>query len=487
MTLAPARAIRYFARMPSGRPSIFNQRVRADGGPFLIIETNEEHEGFSVDVLFTNTPPAERTGDYPVERLLNVSPDLLQIYPLNVRPDSLEYLKPRYGNLETIAIGRRIDQPYPIPTCTEEVEGLLELLPDGFAKDFRLGLGLLWEYRSICEALEAQGHVKLLIVHGGHEATLIGSSFTLGIRRFHEMRKEINRISTRYQRDARRDKQLHAYHELLHAADPAKFPRLKKTLRADAIADATSGGRDLVALSKRDRRATVGLVRSNLEALAEAEPDALLSLKTEIEEVTLEQLIARFAAMLDKPLGEARWQSFLTQNPFILSLAFAVPAIVVEEQAYVGGKRLSGRGGSVIDFLVASASTGNLAIVEIKRPATELLGASPYRPKVFATSAELSGTIAQVLDQRVKLQRELPMLKDEPGCGDIQDNGIRCIIVAGRTPESGPRRRSLELIRGTMTGVTVITFDELLGRLREIRAALGAKIEPPAPAPWNRS
>jgi hypothetical protein len=469
--------------MPSVRPSVFNQRARADGGPFLIIETNEEHEGFSVDVLFTDTPPAERIGDYPVERLLNVSPDLLQIYPLNVRPESADYLKPRYGNLDTIALGRRIDQPYPIPTTTEEVEGLLELLPDGFAKDFRLGLGLLWEYRSICETLEAQGHVKLLIVHGGHETTLVGSSYTLGIRHFHEMRKQINRISARYRRDARHDKQLHAYHELLHAADPVKFPRLKKTLRADSIADATSGGRDLVTLSKRDRRATVGLVRSNLAALAEAEPEALLSLKTEIEEVTLEQLIVRFAEMLEKPLPEARWQNFLTQNPFILSLAFAVPAIVVEEQAYVGGKRLSGRGGSVIDFLVASASTGNLAIVEIKRPATELLGAKPYRQEVYAASAELSGTIAQVLDQRVKLQRELPMLKDEPGRSDIHDNGIRCIIVAGRTPGGGPQRRSFELIRGTMTGVSVITFDELLGRLREIRSALSTKIEPPMPAP----
>lgn len=478
--------------MPSVRPSVFNQRERADGGPFLIIEPNDEHEGFSVDVIFTDTPPTERTGDYPCERILSVSPDLLRIYPLNVRPDRPDYLKPRYGTLTTFALNRRVNAPYPIPTTTEEVEALLEILPDGFAKDFRLGLGLLWEYRSICEALEAQGHIELLIVHGGHqttEATLDGSIFVLGLRRFHDMRKEINRISNRYQRDARRDKQLHAYHELLHAADPVLFPRQRKTLRPDAISDATSGGRDTVTLSKRDRRASVGLVRSNLEALAASEPEALLSLKTDIEEVTLEQLIARFAEMLDKSLPEAKWQSFLTHNPFILSLAFAVPAIVVAEQAYVGGKRLNGRGGSVVDFLVASASTGNLAIVEIKRPSTELLGAKPYRPEVFAASSGLSGTIAQVLDQRVKLQRDLPMLKDEPGRGDIQDNGIRCIIVAGRTPDSGPQRRSLELIRGTMTGVTVITFDELLGRLREIRAALGAKVERPTPgsALWNRS
>lgn len=480
--------------MPSGRPSVFYQRERADGGPFLIIEQNEEDEGFSVDVIFTDTPPAERIGDYRCERILNVSPDLLRIYPLKVQPDRVDYLKPRYGTLTTIALNRRIDRPYPIPTTTEEVEELLEMLPDGFAKDFRLGLGLLWEYRSICEALEAHGHIELLIVHGGHQttdATLDGPIFVLGLRRFHDMRKEINRITSRYQRDARRDKQLHAYHELLHAADPRKFPRQGKTLRADAIADATSGGRDRVTLSKRDRRATVGLLRSNLEALAASDPDVLLSLKTDIEEVSLDQLILRFSEMLGKALPEARWQSFLTQNPFILSLAFAVPALLVEEQAYAGGKRLNGRGGAVADFLLASASTGNLAIVEIKRPTTELLGAKPYRQDVYAASGELSGTMAQVLDQRVKLQRQLPALKDESNRPDIQDYGIRCIIVAGRTPEAGPQRRSFELIRSTMNGVTVVTFDELLGRLREIRAALGAKIEGrallPGSAPWRGS
>lgn len=475
--------------MPSVRPSVFNQRIRADGGPFLIIEPNEEHEGFSVDVIFTDTPPGERSGNFPCERLLNVAPDLLQIYPLNVRPDRPDYLKPRYGTLKTIAVNRRRDEPYPIPTTTEDVEGLLELLPNGFARDFRLGLGLLWEYRSICEALDELGHVELLVLHGGHEAIYDPPMFVLGIRRFHEMRKEINRISARYQRDARRDKQLHAYHELFHAADPVLFPRQKRKLRANSIADATSGGRDHVVLSKQDRRAAVGLLRSNLEALAATEPEALLSLKTEIEEVTLEQLIAHFAEMLEKTLPEAKWQSFLTQNPFILSLAFAVPALLVEEQAYAGGKRLNGRGGAVADFLVASASTGNLAIVEIKRPTTELLSAKPYRQDVYAASAQLSGSIAQVLDQRVKLQRQLPTLKEESSRNDIQDYGIRCIIVVGRTPESGPQRRSFELIRSTMSGVTVITFDELLGRLQEIRAALGTKIEPPAPglAPWNRS
>ncbi len=210
------------------RPSVFNQRARADGGPFLLIEACEEEEGFSVDVLFTDTPPAERTGSYPLARLLNVSPDMLRIFPLNVRPDRPDYLQPRYGTLETIAVSGRVNAPYALPETTEDVEALLANLPEGFAKDFRFGLGLLWEYRSICQALGEQGQIGLLVVHQGEEASFDPPMFVLGIRRFHAIRNEINRISARYQRDARRDKDHLAYHELFYAADPARFQRLSK-------------------------------------------------------------------------------------------------------------------------------------------------------------------------------------------------------------------------------------------------------------------
>ena len=455
--------------MPSVRPSVFNQRERADGGPFLLIEPSEEDEGFSVDVFFTDTPPERREGAYPVERLLNVTPSSLRIFPLNVRQGRDDYLAPKYGQLECITVSRRVEGPYELPQTVEDVEALLAGLPDGFAKDFRFGLGLLWEYRAIPEAFSGQGKIKLMIVHGGEEATLDPPFFILGVRRFHEIRKEINRISARYQRDAKRDKSHYSYHMLLHAADPKSYPRLKKTLRADALADATSGGRDRVELSKRDRRVAVGLVRSNLEALAHSDSDALLSLKGDIEQVTLQQLIDRFREMLTKDLPERRWQAFLTQNPFILSLAFAVPAMVVQGHAYAGGKRLSGRGGKITDFLCASASTGNLAIVEIKKPTTDLLGGAPYRGNdVFAASAELSGAIAQILDQRVMLQRELPNLKERSERYDIHDYGTRCIIVAGPTPSDRARRKSLELLRIVLAGVILLTFDELLARLEEI-------------------
>jgi len=386
------------------RPSEYNQSKREDGGPFLIVESAEP-EGEGIDVYFTDIPPDQRQPDSPVERLLNVYSDRLTIWPLNVRQDREDYLLPKYGSLERIVVARKESFPYELPTTTEDVEALLQELPDGFSKDFRFGLGLLWEYRFICETVAALGDVKILCLHKGDDAKIDCPFFILGIKRFHALRRELNSIASRYQRDARKDKLFSAYQMLLHDADALRFPAKKKKLRPDALTEMTHGGRDQSTLSKRDQRVAVRLVQDSIETLAESEPKMLMSLKSDIELVTLKQLIDRYQEMLKKGLSEGKWQNFFMENPFILSLAFAVPFMLVQGQAYVGGKRLNGRGGKYTDFLWASVTTGNLALIEIKRPETELLYQKPYRgDDVYGPSSDLGGAIAQVLDQRFKLQ-----------------------------------------------------------------------------------
>ncbi len=78
-------------------------------------------------------------------------------------------------------------------------------------------------------------------------------------------------------------------------------------------------------------------MQDNVAALAKTEPQTLLALKSDIELVTLNQLIERYQEMLGKGLAEGKWQSFFLENPFILILVFAVPALMVQGQAYAGG------------------------------------------------------------------------------------------------------------------------------------------------------
>jgi hypothetical protein len=470
------------------RPSeykLLNQNASsALGASFLELE--EADEG-GVDVFFcadsSGTATDLTSGTFRRERILNVQPEFLTIWPINVRPDKDDYLLPKYGALELIRISQPVRAPYELPESEADVIDLLNRLPDGFAKQFQFGLGLLWENRLICEMIAEIPGVKFLHIHGesgSDDAQVYPPFYTLGIRRFHELRKELARIAARHQRAARADKQLLAYQRLLHAADQTKFPRKTRKLHGDAIAELTNIGGERAKLSKRDQKAIVRLVEENAAEIAKTEPQALLRLKADIELVTLKELIASFESQLEKNLTETHWQTFFLGNPFILSLVFSVPAMLVQDNPYMGGKRLDRRGGKISDFLVANASTGNLAIIEIKKPGTELLTRQAYRDDVHSLSPELSGTIVQVLDQRFKLHKTLPVLKDDSGIYDIHAYAVRCIVIAGMTPVGNHEKKSLELARNAFSNVELVTFNEMLGRLKEICQVLS---EDPAPPP----
>ena len=121
--------------MASIRPSAFNQRERLDGGPFLVIEAAEpEEEG--INVFFTDIPAAERKPDSPIASLLNVCPDRLTIWPLNIREDRDDYLQPKYGTLERIVGARPV-----IAGQRNDEGGGLQQWREEYTKDLRFRLG----------------------------------------------------------------------------------------------------------------------------------------------------------------------------------------------------------------------------------------------------------------------------------------------------------------------------------------------------------
>ncbi len=463
--------------MTSLRPSEFKlQASSTQSAPFLDLEDADDG---GIDVFFCEgAPSTAMTTPHRIpsrERILKVEPDFLTIWPINVRPGKHNHLLPKYGTLERIRISRPVRAPYELPENEEDVVALLDKLPAGFLKQFQFGLGLLWENRFICEAISQIPGVYSLHIHGeegSNDSKVDPPFYTLGIRRFHELRKELERIAARHRRSSRADKQLLAYQQLLHAADQNTYPRKTRILRSNGIAELTDIGGERTKLSKRDQKAIVKLVNENAEELAKTEPQALLRLKADIERVTLKELIGRFETQLEKNLTEDHWQTFFLANPFVLSLAFSVPAMLIQDNPYVGGKRFDRRGGKISDFLMANAFTGNLAIIEIKRPSTELLTKVAYRDDVHGLSAELCGTVVQVLDQRFKLHKSLPVLKDDSGRNDIHAYAMRCIIIAGRTPTGDHERKSLELARNAFSNLELVTFSEMLGRLKEIYEVL---------------
>jgi hypothetical protein len=216
-----------------------------------------------------------------------------------------------------------------------------------------------------------------------------------------------------------------------------------------------------------------------LEQLQALEPDTLQRMNSLVGLSALKEALATWEANQSNA-DEEFWQRTLQQHAFVLSQVFAFPTVVIEEKAYFGGKRVDNKGGQVADFLCANPVTKNAIIIEIKTPATDLLGGK-YRG-VYSISSELSGAVIQTLKYRYNLMTNFLNLRRDHE-EDFEVFNPQCLIIAGHTKQlrHGPRRlEAFEMFRSGLRDVLVITFDELFDKTRQLIAALeGVILVPP--------
>jgi hypothetical protein len=176
--------------------------------------------------------------------------------------------------------------------------------------------------------------------------------------------------------------------------------------------------------------------------------------------------------------SEAFWQDLFLTHPFALSQLFSVPVVIHGEQYFVGGSRAGGKHGKFVDYLLRNRLTDAAMIVELKTPCTLLLGPE-YRTDVFAPSAELSGSIQQVLEQRSQFMKNMPSLQSEleehvPKLEMVEPHTVVIIGDATRQLNTKARRRSFEQFRAELRNVRLVTFDELFDKLKALIDLLGA-------------
>ncbi len=224
-------------------------------------------------------------------------------------------------------------------------------------------------------------------------------------------------------------------------------------------------------LSKSDQSLTISIIEKNAKKIAQDQPAKLLKLRDDIELVTLEQLIEKYEKMLGKRLSEGHWQALFNENPFILSMAFGCPIIKVQDQASVGGRKISGSGDKITDFLAKNSMTNNTAIIEIKTP-QELLTGKEYRDSVYSPSVALSGSLNQALDQKYKLQKNIASIKETSRIYDVETYAVHCALIIGQMPDDLEKQKSFEIFRRNSRDVEIITFDELLEKLKLLHTLL---------------
>lgn len=177
--------------------------------------------------------------------------------------------------------------------------------------------------------------------------------------------------------------------------------------------------------------------------------------------------------------NEKHWQDFFGEHPWILQSAFAFTAFQLQGETYVGGKNCNGRngqGGVATDFLFQDESTQSFAVVDIKTPNTELMANHVYRGRdeipdsnvVYPVSGHLSGGVIQVRTQIAEAIRSFDVILhcSYPELNRVHPHGV---LVAGNYANLNEgQKRSFNHFRRGLFGLTVITFDELLSRLRQL-------------------
>ena len=140
----------------------------------------------------------------------------------------------------------------------------------------------------------------------------------------------------------------------------------------------------------------------------------------------------------------------------------------------MGGRTLSGSGDTIADFLVKNRLSNNAALFEIKKPGTQLLRKTPYREELYAASSDLAGAISQMLDQKSEFQKDIARIKENSRIYDLESYSVHGVLVIGTTPSHRNQQKSFELFRGNSKDVTIVTFDELLAKLKSLRDFLSS-------------
>lgn len=162
--------------------------------------------------------------------------------------------------------------------------------------------------------------------------------------------------------------------------------------------------------------------------------------------------------------SEEAWQKFFSSRPWILTLLFAEPIVILKSKMYVGGTNATAKGGKTVDYGLVNRQTMNTALVELKTPLTALLG--PEYRSLYPPSHELSGAIVQVQNYKYELLKNLRAATED--FEDFDAVNIPTYVIVGNSDELNMpvKRRSFELNRKDRRHTVVLTYSEVFEKLK---------------------
>lgn len=212
------------------------------------------------------------------------------------------------------------------------------------------------------------------------------------------------------------------------------------------------------------------------KSLAELQDENAQHLAISLNIVKLQRVATLMADNLDNN-SEEFWQTTVfKENQWVLAQIFACPCTIFSDKAYVGGKGVDNSGGNLCDFIYQNRLSQNVALIEIKTPCTEIIGNS-YRG-TYSFSHELSGAVNQVLNYRDNLTKSYYTLCHQ-SASQFEVLSPKCVVIIGKLASMNSTQiAAFESFRNSLSGVQILTFDELYQRVIDLIAILS---ETPSP------
>lgn len=395
--------------------------------------------------------------------LATIEPGWITMYPIYTNPHTQRYRSPKNGNVGCILYSHQSKRDFP-DTPDDAVLYIDVSLPRKLFDSCDEGLGLVKQLTPLWRGLRFAPGLKTLVISDDSDTSITDDIVFVSEARVDECRRTCMRI-TRARKKSETSAQLHW---VMSQVFPTLMPNVVFEGSRHVLVsnmNARKVGNTIAQAAVRARRHQLREMKVGVEMLAKEAPRELFELRAEIERVTLAVMIEKFETMLGQNLSEGHWQQFFEANLFILGMVFARPVALLHTQFHARGSMVNGAGAHIGDLLFAQGR--ELAIVEIKKPSTPLMQSRPYRNRdVFGPHLQLSGAITQVLHQQGLMRSNWLSHLQDPTMRDLQPDTARCVVIAGTKPTEEGRRRSFEIFRNACKDVEVVTFDELLGKLR---------------------
>lgn len=166
---------------------------------------------------------------------------------------------------------------------------------------------------------------------------------------------------------------------------------------------------------------------------------------------------------------EEFWQSeIFTKYNWVLSQLFSKPIILFQDKAFLGGKSIDSKEGTIIDYIYKNSLSGNVMLFEIKTPLTELMVEKEYRSGVHSISYELSGSLSKTLTYKDTLQKSY-FQQSHNSEDAFNVFNPKALIIAGQLNKlSDTQKKSFELYRRELKDIEIITYDEILEKINNL-------------------